>query len=131
MIRRIGKYLLYIGALFSINPISINYAANAKPSVRIEYELPPNQPMLFANFWFTKITAVCVTQTKDDDDSAAIYAELIVKKGQINGIDLSQGETLSMMVRDEERLIISADSGAKVRITNLSESSVKAYCYNG
>lgn len=125
--RKICGYLFCTAALVTMPSLVMADKPN-KPSVRIEYELPPHEPKLFSNFWFSKITAICVTETENE---AELHAELILKKGQINGVTLAQGETLLMTVHPDEKLVISADSGAKVRITNHGESSVKAYCYNG
>lgn len=130
MLFKLSGYLLSAVALFSVQTLSMaDEPSSHKPSIRIEYELPPHQPMLFANFWFTKVTAICVTEIEEME--AEIDAELILKKGEINGVTLDQGDSISMIVHPDEKLVISADSGAKVRITNHSGKSVKAYCYNG
>ncbi|WP_341273450.1 hypothetical protein [Legionella wadsworthii] len=94
--------------------------------VLIEYELPSNDPQLFLNYLFWSVEANCKIDTVDDGNE--LYIVAIAKKGKINDIDLSAGESLRITVHSGENLKITAESGAKVEITNLGQHTVKATC---
>lgn len=125
MLRKIGCVLLCAGALFSANASAMDHSF--KPAgVSIEYELPPNEPQVFANYWFWAVTATC--SIFSEDSSSNIFIEILNKKGKINGNPVSQGDTLLMTVHPGDKLIINADSGAKVRLTNQGQHSIIANC---
>jgi len=125
MLRKIGYSLLCIAASLSSNTYSMdNYLM--PQGATVEYELPPNQPQLFINYMFWSVDAVCKITTPDDSNEFYIMA--LAKKGKINDIALSAGQSLSLTVHTEEDLKISAESGAKVEITNLGQHLVKATC---
>lgn len=125
MLRKIGFTLLCAASILSTSAYSMTNNA-LMPGVTLEYELKPNEPQMFINYWWGPIEAVCKITTQDDSDE--LVAEALVKKGKINGISLSQGQSAHVSVHPNETLRLSADSGAQVKITNLGQHSVKASC---
>ncbi|MDI9818605.1 MULTISPECIES: hypothetical protein [unclassified Legionella] len=124
MFRKLGYGLLCAGSLLSTNALAINH--DFRPGISIEYELPPNDPQEFTNSWFWTITSTCTVRTRDNSDE--IFIEVLKKSGKINGQPLSQGDTLSMIVHNGEKFVITADSGGKVKLTNRGLSTIVASC---
>ena len=125
MLRKIGFTLLCAAASLSTNSYSMmNHTLQA--GVTLEYELPPNDPQTFINYMYWEITANCKITT--EDESNELLAEALAKNGKINDVALSKGETMRVLVHQGENLKLSAESGAKVRITNLGQHTVKATC---
>lgn len=91
-----------------------------------QYELPPNEPQDLKNPLFLPLSAKCTVHTEDDDDE--LYIELLSKKAQVNEIALAQGETMSLKVRAGDKLLVRAEAGSHVRLTNLGKHNVKAIC---
>lgn len=94
--------------------------------VTIVYDLPPNEPQQFINYMFWTVEAEC--KLTSPDESNEFFAKALAKKGKINGITLSSGHNISLTVRSGDVMKLSAESGAKVEITNLGPSTVKATC---
>lgn len=124
MLRKIGYSVLSACALFCTDALATNY--NLAPAVTVEYDLPTNKPQVFSNYFFWTIKAVCTIHTQDSNDDILIKA--LNKKGKINGIPLSKGETLVVTVHNGDKMEISAESGAQVELTNHGLHSVKATC---
>lgn len=125
MLRKIGFGLLCAGALFSAGAVAMTHSL--PQGVSIEYQLPPNDPQMFANTFFWKITATCTIHS-DSDESSEILAEGMNKQGSINGIPLAKGDSRVLEVHPNDTLVLSADSGAKVNLTNLSQHLIVASC---
>lgn len=125
MIRKIGVSLLCAAALFSADAYSIQTNVMQTGSTLV-YELKPNDPQMFINYMYWEVTANCKITTVDSGDE--LYAEALAKQGKINDITLTKGNTLSVTVHQDETLKITAAPGAKVRITNHGNHTVKATC---
>lgn len=124
MLKKFKFGLLCAALLFSANCLAINY--DLIPGVSLDYDIPPNKPLEFTNVWFWTITATCSASTEDSSDNVLI--EALSKTGRINGKVISQGETLVLPVHSGDKLEISADSGAKVRLTNQGEHTLHISC---
>lgn len=125
MLRKFGLGLLCFISSISTSAYSME-SHILQRGVLIEYELPSNDPQLFLNYLFWSIEANCKIDTVDDGNE--LYIVALAKKGKINDIDLSAGESLRITVHSGENLKITAESGAKVEITNLGQHTVKATC---
>ncbi len=125
MLRKFGLGLLCIAASLSTSAYSME-SHLLQRGVTIEYELPSNDPQIFLNYLFWPIEANCKIATEDEGDEFLVVA--LAKKGKVNDVGLSAGESLRVTVHPGENLKISAESGAKVEITNLGPHTVKATC---
>ncbi|CAM3064290.1 Uncharacterised protein [Legionella steigerwaltii] len=125
MLRKFGLGLLCVAASLSTSAYSMETHL-LRQGVTIEYELPSNDPQLFLNYLFWPVEANCKIVTEDVSDEFLVMA--LAKKGKINDISLSAGESLRITVHPGENLKISAESGAKVEITNFGQHTVKAIC---
>lgn len=126
MLRKISFGLLCIAASLSVNANTMDPNFIQPAGISVEYDFPPNQPQLFTNYMFWTIEANCKMITEDESDE--LYAIALAKRGKINDIPLSSGESIQVTIRNNDNLKVSADSGAKVEITNLGKHLVKASC---
>lgn len=126
MLRKISFGLLCIAASLSSSSYALESNAMPLQGVTIEYELAPNQPQIFANYMFWTVEANCKIFTEDDSDDLHVVA--LARTGKVNDMPLSAGQSMHVTVHPNENLKLSADSGAKVQITNLGQHMVKASC---
>lgn len=95
-------------------------------NMTVEYELNPNEPQAFVNYLFWPIEANC--KIASEDESNELLAEAKLKKGKVNGVELTAGNSLRICVRPGEVVKLNAESGAKVIITNFGEHALRATC---
>lgn len=124
MLRKIGLGLLCAGALFNTAASAATHALTQ--GVSVEYVLPSNEPQVFANSFFWKISATC--SVTSEDESTQLLVEGLSKKGSINDLPLQSGDSVVITVHNGDKFNLSADSGAKVSLTNLGEHSLSASC---
>ncbi len=125
MLRKIGFTLLC--AITSLSTPSYSMMSHSlQQGVTLEYELPPHDPQLFVNYMFWSIEANC--KITSEDENVELFAEALAKKGKINDITLSAGQSMQANVQSGGSIKLSADSGAKVQITNLGNHLVRATC---
>ncbi|MDI1351424.1 MAG: hypothetical protein PSV35_01435 [bacterium] len=125
MLRKIGFSLLCAAATLTTNAYCMsNHALQA--GITIEYELPAGEPQLFSNFLFWSVEADCKLFTEDESNLLVIEAK--AKSGKINGMPVSKGDMISLLIHGGDVLRLQADGGAKVEITNTGEHLVKASC---
>jgi hypothetical protein len=125
MLRKFGFGLLCIAASFSSSVYSMGTYA-LQLGTTLEYELPNNDPQQFINYMFWTVEADCQIATTDESND--LYVKALAKKGKVNNQVLKAGESLVVTVHNGDVLRLSADSGAKVEITNLGLHTVKATC---
>lgn len=125
MLRKVGFALLCAATILSTTTYSMENHA-LQQGVTVEYDLKPNQPELFTNYMFWEVRANCKITSVDDGNE--LFAEGLAKKGKINDIILSAGNSMRVTVHHGENLKLSAESGAQVRITNLGAHTIKATC---
>lgn len=125
MLKKMSICLLAASAVLSTAAYSTTTHTLQK-GVTVEYELLPNEPQLFTNYLFWAVEANCRITTIDESND--LLAEAKAKKGAVNGITLTAGESMRVTVHSGENLKLKAESGAKVQITNFGKHSVKATC---
>lgn len=128
MLNKITLSLLCVAASVSI---ATNSHAEQKNNLlqlgtTIEYDLPPNEAQTFSNYTFWEVQADCKIVTQDE--SNVFYAVATAKKGKLNGVPWTKGDTLRLTLYNGETMKISAVAGAQVKITNEGEHLVKAIC---
>ena len=124
MLRNIGKALFCIGGLMSSCAFATTHVL--VKGMSMSYELPVNEPQVFANFLLWSITAKCTIN--DADDNTDINVSGISKNGKINGNALGQGQSVLITVRPGDLLEVYAVAGARVELTNKGVRLIKARC---
>ena len=125
MLRKFSLRILFAAASLSTCAYSME-SHFLQYGVTIEFNLPSNEPQVLVNYMFWPIEANCIMSTEDESNDFLIVA--LAKKGKINDIPLSAGESLRVTVHPNDNVKINADSGAKVEITNFGQHTVKATC---
>ena len=125
MLRKIGLTLLCAVATLSTPSYSM-MTHSLQAGVTLEYDLPSKDPQVFINYMFWTVEANC--KITSEDNNIDLLIEALAKKGKINDIPISAGQSLRLTVHPGQNLKINADSGAKVQITNLNEHNVHATC---
>lgn len=128
MLKKLGLSLLCVAATITTNTYAVTKNNMLQAGVTIEYELLPNEPQLFTNYLFWAVEAHCKITTEDDGD--VLYGVGLAKKGKLNDIPWSKGDTIRVTVHNGETMKLNADSGAQVSITNEGQHTVKATCSN-
>ncbi len=128
MLKKIILSLLLVTTAIATNTYAVTKNNSLQPGATIEYELPPNEAQTFSNYTFWEVEARCKIIT--EDESNVLYAVATAKKGKLNDIPWSKGDSLRLAVHNGEILKITAASGAQVKITNEGEHLVRAICSN-
>ena len=128
MLKKFGFSLLCVAASISTSTYAVSKNNILQAGATIEYELPPNEAQTFSNYMFWEVEANCKIITEDASD--VLFALATAKKGKLNDIPWSKGDTLRLTVHHGEILKITAAPGAQVKITNEGEHLVRAICSN-
>ncbi len=124
MMRKIGLFLIG-SVLFSTNAFATTNHVFA-PGLAIEYELPTNDPQVFSNVLFWTIKATCTIVS--DSPESHISIKMIRKTGSVNDLPLNAEQPVELIVKQGDKLNITANSGAQVELINHSEQTIKASC---
>lgn len=90
------------------------------------YEFEPGIPLSIDNPLFWQLDTLCTIEIKDPE--ILLTGVMKRKNGEINGLVLKQGESVSVLVKNKDVMHIIADFGARVEITNQGPSVVVATC---
>ncbi len=125
MLRKIGFTLLFATGLFSTSAFSVTEHVFSQASV-YDFTLPPDEPQIFANTFFWAVEAKC-TILSDNEENPFSFT-VLRKTGSLNGVNLSKGDTMDLIVHPGEQLHISAASGSRVELINHGDKTIKASC---
>ncbi len=127
MIRKIGLALLYTSSFLSTNLFAATeHLFTQAPSY--EFILPTNEPQIFTNSFFWSIQARCTIVS--EIESTPLTFTVIRKTGSLNGIPLTKGDTVELIVHPGDDIFITAASGGRVELTNHGETTITATCSN-
>jgi len=123
--RKLG--LLISAVLFSANAFSTT-VHEFVPGLTLDYELPSNDPQVFSNvlFWTIKATCTIVSDTPE----GLITIKMIRRTGTVNDQPLT-AEPFDIVVKQGDKLQITANSGAQVELLNRADQTIKASCSSG
>ncbi len=124
MLKKLGFTLLFASSMWSTPALAETQVPNQ--GISIEVKFPPNDPQTYTNAAFWTINATCKITTTDASD--IFFVQMLRKKGKINGTSVSDGDTLNFPVHTGDKLSITAESGAQVRLTNTGSHTVIANC---
>lgn len=93
-----------------------------------DFTLPSNEPQIFTNTFFWTIKSKCkiISNTLENPFSLTVLR----KTGSLNGVKLSKGDSLDVIVNAGDSVFITADSGGRVELTNKGEQTITARCEN-
>jgi hypothetical protein len=125
MLKKLGLSLLCAAATLSSNVYALQNNA-LQNGTTIDYDLKPNVAQLFTNYTFFTVTANCKITTEDESD--VFYAIALAQSGKIDDQPLSKGQSTRVTVRNGQTMVLSANKGAQVSITNEGLHTVKVSC---
>lgn len=125
MIRKIGLPLFCVVGLFSSNIFATSSQVFSLGS-GIDYVLPVNEPQLISNPFLWTIKAVCTIKSDDNDNFLSF--KVTRKTGSLNGAKLSSGDSMKVSLHANEKIYITAVSGAEVELINVGAKVIKAEC---
>lgn len=125
MLRNLGIGLFLVAATLSAPSYSMA-THTLQTGITLDYDLPANDPQVFSNYMFWTVEATCTVSSSDNN--IILFAKVLAKKGKINDVEVATGNTIQMAMHSGESFKLSADSGAKVEITNLGTQNVHATC---
>ena len=126
MLQRISLCILCACTLLSNTPLFAAIEHVFTPGIAIEYEFFPNQPQVYANIFFWPISCTC--RVISESESNFLLVKALRKSGSVNGLPLTVGDQTVLSAKPNDLFNISADSGAKVEVTNVGLVSFKASC---
>ncbi len=128
MLRKIGLTVLFATGLFSASTFSATEQTFSIAST-YDFTLPPNVPQVFNNIFFWAVDAKCSISSTSDSN---LFSFTVLRKaGSLNGIPLSQGDAMVLVVHPGDMIHITAESGGRVELTNHGETTIKASCSSG
>ncbi len=125
MIHKIGLAVLCAAGLYS-SSASFATEHTFSQATTYEFRLPSNEPQVFTNTLFWAVEAKC-TVISDSEDNPFSFT-ILRKSGSLNGIELSKGDSMALVVHPGDQLHITAASGARVELINYGDKEMKASC---
>ena len=125
MKRTIGVLLLGLGCILATHAFSATqHPFQLGPT--IDYELPVNEPQVFSNVFMWTVKASCTINSTEANN--IISFRVLRKTGSVNNMNLSSGETVTLILHPKEVVYITALPGAKVELLNQGRTTILASC---
>jgi len=120
----LGLISILGASLFSSNIMAMEQQYISS-GITITYELHPHKAETFSNPFFLTINALCALRTKESNADLRIKG--LAGVSSVNDHPINLGE-LSISVKQNDSIRITAKPQASVEITNQGESLVTAVC---
>lgn len=125
MIRAITLSILSTMSLFSANAFCSPERVLSH-GLAYEFTFPSNEPQPFANTSFWTLDGTCTIKSDLEDNPFSFT--VLRKSGTLNGVPLSKGDSMSLVVHPGDKLHMTAASGGKIELVNNGPFTVKATC---
>lgn len=89
-------------------------------------QLSPNGSKSMTNHTPWTVSATC--QVQGSAASSKIVIQLSDNSGTVNGRNITKGHATSVNVRNNQRIVVSAEPGTTVNLVNRGTESVSAIC---
>lgn len=116
---------ILVGLLLNMSAFSMSEHI-LQTGVPMEIVLASNDPKVFPNVFMWTVKGHCTVISDEQDNYLSFKA--LRKTGSVNGIQLTEGNSLSLIVHPNETISVTADPNAKVEIVNTGLNTVKAIC---
>lgn len=101
------------------------FATSNAYAQQINLNLAPNASKKMTNHYSWTLSATCTVQTKATNK---IRFSVLDNKGTVNGKNLNEGQTTSVVVKNNDSISVSAEPGTEVTLQNLSDDPIQATC---
>jgi len=92
----------------------------------IELKLEPHHSQGIENSYAFTINATCTIKVNKNNNK--IRFDVAKNSGTINGKKLSDGQSTSITVENQDQIVVNAAPDTKVTVYNLSDNTVTATC---
>lgn len=89
--------------------------------------LNPNESKQLTNSALWTVNATCVVQSANQAKNT-IKISVLKNQGSVNGKNLNSGQATSLMVKNNDSISVSAQSGTQINLMNKSSQPLKAAC---
>lgn len=94
----------------------------------MDFPLPPNEPQPFTNPLLWKFVGYCIVIS--DVEKNPITFTIIKKKGSINNVEFTEGQSFDVVANAGERFDLIADGRARVEVVNHGSKAISIKCGN-
>ena len=122
----ITRVILAALSVFSVVNLSHAGVYTVYPGFSKDIALEPSQSHSLSNPFFWSLTINC--QVTSTEVPMLIKAKLTKKSAEVDGISISEGQSVEVPLRYNQQIHIKASSRASVNITNVSSQFVSASC---
>ena len=112
-----------IQSMLFLSLISLSSFASAQ---QMDLKLAPNASKVITNSYVWTISAKCTIATKGKSNTLVVRIK--EHGGDVNGKNLVSGQTLSVVVHNNDSLSVSADPSTTLTLQNKGIESVQATC---
>ena len=95
--------------------------------VPVEIILPSNVPQVIPNVFMWAFKGHCTIVSDEQDNFISFKA--LRKSGSVNGIKITEGSSLDLIVHPNDSFSVTADPNSKVEILNTGDTTIKAICF--
>ena len=125
MLRTLGLSLFFVMTLMTNGTFAATSHVFSIGS-NIDYVLPINEPQLLSNPFLWAIKAVCTIKSENNDNFLSF--KMTRKAGSLNGTKLSTGDSMKISLHANEKMYITAVSGAEVELINIGAQVIRTEC---
>lgn len=93
-----------------------------------DFELPAKKSQIFSNPFVWDATATCTILENKDTTDFAISFKVTRKRGTLNGVKMSSGDTAQLILHAKDKIKITGAPGAEMALTNIGEYAIRAEC---
>jgi hypothetical protein len=99
---------------------------HAAHATTIELQLEPHHSQGIENSYAFTINATCTIKVKNNNNK--IRFDITKNSGKINGKTLTNGQSTSITVDNQDQIEVHAEPDTKVTVYNLGDNTVHASC---
>ena len=103
----------------------LTFASSNVYAQQMSIDLAPNASKKVTNHYGWTLNATCTIQTKSKNK---IRISVLDNKGSVNGHHLAIGQSKSMLVHNNDCILVSAEPGTQVTLQNLGVDPIQATC---
>lgn len=93
----------------------------------VDFVLASKESQILTNIFMWPLKANCVMSCENDQTNT-IFFKVLKKTGNLNGIPLTSGDSMSIDISPHDELNIIASSGSKIEMKNIGTTTIKATC---
>ena len=93
----------------------------------VDFVLPSKESQILTNVFMWPLKANCVMSCENNQTNT-IFFKVLKKTVNLNCIPLTSGDSMSLVISPNDQLKIIANSGSKIEMKNIGDTTIKATC---